>query len=84
MFRTVLVLLVLAFVSFSDISQYQEGFKEGFKQGYCYMHELGCLPPIPPLPPLPELGEGRTYVGGYKRGFLVGIAARQRRPKRGF
>lgn len=49
-----------------------EGFIAGFKAGACHGQQF-CLPPLPPMCPMPEMGE-RTYMQGYDRGFLEGLA----------
>jgi hypothetical protein len=75
--KKLLALLILVFTlsvfAFNDA--FCEGWATGYKAGWCYRQNF-CLAPLVPLCPLPNLGED-NYMGGYNRGFLVGLNARQ-------
>ena len=70
MIKTILFVLALCAVVFA--TPYSDGYKAGFKAGYCY-GKTYCSAPLPPLAPLPDLGKN-SYMDGYNRGFLAGIA----------
>ncbi|MBU1621739.1 MAG: hypothetical protein KJ604_19975 [Gammaproteobacteria bacterium] len=70
------MLLIIAFVAIATMaSGFCDGWRAGYKAGYCYK-KYTCLAPLVPLCPLPGLGED-TWLGGYNRGFLAGLAAQK-------
>jgi hypothetical protein len=71
-FAAIAVLIAATIILSSD--GFCEGWEAGYKAGYCYQ-EYNCLAPLVPLCPLPRLGE-ENYQGGYNRGFLAGLNAR--------
>ena len=70
-----IILAVLMLITLALATPFCDGFKAGYKDGYCYGKAF-CTQPLSPLCPLPRMGEN-SYMGGYNRGFLVGLS-RQR------
>jgi len=56
-------------------TSFSDGWRDGYIEGYCY-RQYACITPLVPIAPIPEIGE-RTYMDGYKRGFLDGLHARR-------
>jgi hypothetical protein len=55
MFKALLFVLVLAFVTLAGMDYYN-GYAAGYKAGYCYGNFI-CIPPIPPIAPIPGIGQ---------------------------
>ncbi|MFH1739947.1 MAG: hypothetical protein ABIH23_13130 [bacterium] len=74
MIRKMLLVIVLAAMAVMA-SGFCDGWKAGYKAGYCYK-KFSCISPIAPICPIPAIGED-TWMGGYQRGFLAGLAAQR-------
>ena len=66
------IIIVILIISAYASSPFCEGFKAGYKAGYCY-GQYSCMEPMTPMCPMPNMGE-ETWMDGYNRGFLLGIA----------
>jgi hypothetical protein len=72
---TLLLLILLLFISFNKNSEYCDRWEEGYVEGYCYLI-VNCIEPIVPVCPVPLIGQERPQ-DGYNRGFEAGKRARR-------
>jgi hypothetical protein len=67
----IILLILLAYATHSEASEYQDCYGQGYEAGYCH-GKADCIPPIIPPNAPPTPAEQTSCRAGYNQGFVDG------------